>query len=77
MRTADMRKSIIGPSDLPGRLPSGTRYVIEGRRSKSGRLRIVSRQVILPSGEHFDVTAPRPERPGSGRRKPGRRSRGG
>jgi len=45
---------------LPGRLPDGTRYVIEGRRGKNGRLKIVSRQVILPSGEQFDVEAPPP-----------------
>ena len=37
-----------------------TRYVIEGRRGKNGRLKIVSRQVILPSGEQFDLDAPVP-----------------
>lgn len=57
MRTSEMRK-LSEPRRLPGRLPDGTHYVIEGRRSKSGQLRIVSRQVILPNGEHFDVAGP-------------------
>ena len=57
MRTNEMRKPL-EPRGLPGRLPDGTHYVIEGRRSKSGQLRIVSRQVILPNGEHFDVAGP-------------------
>jgi hypothetical protein len=57
MRTATMRKPPTR-SPLPGRLPDGTRYVIEGRRGKNGRLQIVSRQVILPTGEQFEVSAP-------------------
>jgi hypothetical protein len=68
MRNLTMRKTKTGLPSLPGRLPSGTRYVIEGRRSKSGRLRIVSRQVILPSGEQIDVAAPASE-PAPQRRK--------
>jgi hypothetical protein len=51
-----MRKPI-APTGLPP-LPSGTRYVIEGRPGKSGQLRIVSRQVILPSGEQINVSGP-------------------
>ena len=58
MRSATMRKSPTHSTGLPGRLPDGTHYVIEGRRGKNGRLQIVSRQVILPSGEHFEVAAP-------------------
>jgi hypothetical protein len=44
-------------TSLPTRFPVGTRYVIEGRRGKSGRLRIVSRQLILPNGRQFEVKA--------------------
>lgn len=58
MRTATMRKSPPRSTGLPGRLPDGTRYVIEGRRGKNGRLQIVSRQVILPTGEQFEVEPP-------------------
>jgi hypothetical protein len=58
MRTSEMRKPFPQTPGLPGRLPSGTHYVIEGRRNKSGQLRILSRQVILPTGEHFDVAGP-------------------
>ena len=58
MRTATMRKPPTRSTGLPGRLPDGTRYVIEGRRSKNGSLKIVSRQVILPTGEQFDVAPP-------------------
>jgi hypothetical protein len=57
MRTSEMRRQI-KPRGLPGRLPDGTHYVIEGRRSKTGQLRIVSRQVILPTGELFEVAGP-------------------
>ena len=42
---------------LPSRFPAGTRYVIEGRRGKSGELRIVSRQLILPNGQHIELKA--------------------
>ncbi len=58
MRTAAMRKPPTHSNGLPGRLPDGTRYVIEGRRGKNGRLQIVSRQVILPTGEQFEVAPP-------------------
>jgi hypothetical protein len=40
---------------LPARLPAGTRYVIEGRPGKTGKMRIVSRQLILPNGKLFDL----------------------
>ena len=42
---------------LPARLPAGTRYVIEGRPGKAGEMRIVSRQLILPNGKQFDLSA--------------------
>jgi len=58
MRNATMRKPPTRSTGLPGRLPDGTRYVIEGRRGKNGRLQIVSRQVILPTGEQFEVAPP-------------------
>jgi hypothetical protein len=58
MRIAAMRKPPTRSTGLPGRLPDGTRYVIEGRRGKNGRLKIVSRQVILPTGEQFEVEPP-------------------
>ena len=74
MRDSQMRKSKTENPSLPVRLPTGTRYVIEGRRSKSGHLRIVSRQVILPSGEHFDVADPASE-PAPQRRKSSARRR--
>ena len=53
-------------TSLPARLPAGTRYVIEGRPGKAGKMRIVSRQLILPNGKQFDVSAEsfaRPARP--------------
>jgi len=61
---------------LPARFPVGTRYVVEGRPGKAGEMTIVSRQVILPSGERFDLTRARSfGRPGprTVKCKPGRR----
>jgi hypothetical protein len=53
-------------NSLPARLPAGTRYVIEGRPGKAGKLQIVSRELILPNGKKFNLTAsfqrPRAER---------------
>ena len=74
MRTAAMRKTPTRSTGLPGQLPDGTRYVIEGRRGKNGRLQIVSRQVILPSGEHFDVAAPAPATVAAKTKSPSRKS---
>ena len=42
-------------SQLPERFPVGTHYVIEGRPGKAGRLQIVSRRIILPDGQAFDL----------------------
>ena len=44
-------------NSLPSRIPDGTRYVIEGRPGKSGKLQIVSRQLILPNGKQIDLKA--------------------
>ena len=53
-------------SRLPRRLPVGTRYVLEGVPSEEGRLRVISRLLVLPSGEEFDLTReilqPKPRR---------------
>ena len=51
---------------LPARLPAGTRYVIEGRPGKTGKMQIISRQLILPNGKLFDLKGgsfDRPARP--------------
>jgi hypothetical protein len=51
---------------LPRRLPVGTRYVLEGVPSEEGRLRVISRLLVLPSGEEIDLTdevlQPKPRR---------------
>jgi hypothetical protein len=41
---------------LPRRLPVGTRYVLEGVPAESGRMRVISRLVVLPNGQQFDLT---------------------
>jgi hypothetical protein len=61
---------------LPARFPVGTRYVIEGRPGKAGEMTIVSRQVILPNGEKFDLGKTRSfdrSRANTAKCKPGRR----
>ncbi len=40
---------------LPRRFPVGTRYVLEGVPAK-GRLRVISRLLLLPDGRQFDLT---------------------
>jgi len=52
---------------LPNRFPAGTRYVIEGRRGKTGKLRIVSRQLILPNGDQFELKGASYDRPRTAR----------
>jgi predicted component of type VI protein secretion system len=51
-------------SRLPSRFPVGTRFVIEGKPDKTGKLKVSSRYVILPNGTQFDLMAkekrPRP-----------------
>ena len=66
-------------SRLPRRLPVGTRYVLEGVPSEEGRLRVISRLLVLPSGEEFDLTheilQPKPRRRAHGARAHRRRTR--
>jgi hypothetical protein len=56
-------------TSLPSHFPAGTRYVIEGRRGKSGKLQIVSRQLILPNGQEIEVSPTSHERPRAARLK--------
>jgi hypothetical protein len=44
-------------SRLPSRFPVGTRFVIEGKPDKAGKLKISSRYVILPNGTQYDLMA--------------------
>ena len=66
-------------SRLPRRLPVGTRYVLEGVPSEEGRLRVISRLLVLASGEDFDLThetlKPTPRRRSHGARGGRHRSR--
>jgi hypothetical protein len=41
---------------LPRRLPVGTRYVLEGVPAETGRMRVISRLLVLPNGQQFDLT---------------------
>jgi hypothetical protein len=54
---------------LPARLPAGTRYVIEGRPGKTGKMQIVSRQLILPNGKLFDLNGGSFDTPARPRRR--------
>jgi hypothetical protein len=45
-------------SRLPSRFPVGTRYIVEGEPAQGGKLRIVSRYVVMPSGVRYDLTPP-------------------
>ena len=40
---------------LPDRFPDGTRYIIEGRRSSQGGLRVQSRYLEFPDGRHVEL----------------------
>ncbi len=40
---------------LPARFPVGTRYIVEGEPAKGGKLRIVSRYLVMPSGVRYDL----------------------
>jgi len=66
-----------GISRLPRRFPVGTRYVLEGVPAKEGQLTVISRLLVLPNGQQFDLTDDsrelRPRRPA--RRATGRRRR--
>jgi hypothetical protein len=50
MRRVDSQSSV-----LPRRFPVGARYVVEGRGGEDGRLRVVSRYVVLPGGQRINV----------------------
>ena len=56
-----------GMGRLPRRFPVGTRYVLEGVPAKEGHLQVISRVLVLPNGQQFDLTdavlEPRPRRP--------------
>jgi hypothetical protein len=41
---------------LPRRFPVGTRYVLEGVPAKEGQLQVISRLIVLPNGQQFDLT---------------------
>jgi hypothetical protein len=56
-------------ANLPSRFPAGTHYVIEGRRGKSGKLQIVSRQLILPDGQRIEIEGTSYDRPRAQRLK--------
>jgi hypothetical protein len=43
---------------LPSRFPVGTHYIVEGEPAKGGQLRIVSRYLVMPSGERYDLMTP-------------------
>jgi len=66
-----------GISRLPRRFPVGTRYVLEGIPAKGGQLTVISRLLVLPNGQQFDLTDDprelRPHRPA--RRATARRRR--
>ena len=47
----------MGAASLPKHIPDGTHYIIEGRPDKAGKMRIVSRQLILPNGKQIDLGA--------------------
>ena len=58
---------------LPNRFPVGTRYVVEGRGSARGRLRVAARYLEFPNGRHVDL----PLTPAGWRALPAARLRGG
>ncbi|HLH89509.1 MAG TPA: hypothetical protein VKX28_13740 [Xanthobacteraceae bacterium] len=49
-----------GIGHLPSRFPVGTRYVLEGVPAEPGQtpgqVRVISRMVVLPNGQQFDLT---------------------
>lgn len=53
-----------GIGRLPRRFPVGTRYVLEGLPAEPGlgpdqapgQVRVISRMVVLPNGQQFDLT---------------------
>jgi len=45
-------------SELPSRFPVGTRYILEGEPGRDGRLRVLSRYLVMPSGVRVDLMKP-------------------
>jgi hypothetical protein len=43
---------------LPSRFPVGTHYIVEGKPGTGGKLRIVSRYVVMPSGIRYHLMPP-------------------
>ncbi|WP_146604387.1 hypothetical protein [Rhodoplanes roseus] len=63
---------------LPRRFPVGTRLVVEGEPDRKGALRVVSRYVVMPNGQRYDLMpsadgpspqGPMPPRTGGARRR--------
>jgi hypothetical protein len=44
---------------LPARFPVGTRYIIEGEPGTAGKLRVLSRYVLMPNGVRYDLMTPK------------------
>jgi hypothetical protein len=67
-----MELSMAIQSRLPSRFPVGTRLIVEGEPDKGGKLRIVSRYVVMPSGVRYDLMTPaeRAQKPADLARKP-------
>jgi hypothetical protein len=41
--------------ELPRRFPVGAKYVVEGCGSDEGRMRVIARYIVLPSGRRINV----------------------
>ena len=54
-----------GIGRLPRRFPVGTRYVLEGLPAEPGQeptqVRVISRVLVLPNGQQFDLMLAPPE----------------
>jgi hypothetical protein len=42
---------------FPSRFPVGTHYILEGEPADGGKLRIISRYLVMPSGVRYDLVA--------------------
>jgi hypothetical protein len=40
---------------VPDRVPSGTKYVVEGRAGTDGQFRVSARYLVYPDGRRLDV----------------------
>ena len=43
-------------AQMPARFPVGTRYVIEGKPGKGGKLEVLSRYLIMPNGRRLELS---------------------